>query len=71
MILLFFQYTYLNIFFIQTFFKYEGFGKQSHHLIYPNSKYSVTIQSLPMYVGKDNQINNFISFDIISPGKSV
>jgi len=50
-----------------TFFKFEGFGKEQHHLILPNSMYSVTVQSLPMYVGEGIQVNMFNEVDVVSP----
>lgn len=56
-----------QFFIFQTFFKFEGFGKEPHHVILPNSKYTVTVQSLPMYVGENNQVNIFNEIDVVSP----
>ena len=54
--------------FFQTYFTYEGYGRHPEHAIHPNCKYLVTIQSLPMYIGENNQVNSVITADVTSPG---
>jgi len=51
-----------------TYFTYEGYGRHPEHAIHPNCKYLVTIQSLPMYIGENNQVNSVITADVTSPG---
>ena len=62
-----FYYIELTTFF-QTYFTYEGYGRHPEHAIHPNSKYMVTLQSLPMYIGEKNQVNSVITADVTSPG---
>jgi len=51
-----------------TYFTYEGYGRHPRHIVFPNCKYLVTLQSLPMYIGENNQVNSVTSVDVTSPG---